>query len=301
MFNRVSVSPAVAFGVAAFGIASFSLMDVLMKTLSIHIGAYNAVLWRNVIGAMIAGALFISARHRWPSPTNIRLHLKRSIIVAMMAVSFFWSLIHLPLAEAIGLSFISPVIALYLARILLGEHIGKAAIIASAAGLCGVGIIVFGKFKGNYSSDMLWGVAAVLFSAVVYAYNLILARQQAQKAGPVEITFFQNLLTAVVLSLFAPWFVEPVALAWYPLLIGAALLAIISLLLLSWAYARAEAQILIPVEYTGFVWAVIFGWIFFSEAVTIETLIGTILIITGSLVAARAKPQIIQHTEQVSA
>jgi S-adenosylmethionine uptake transporter len=287
-----TASPALAFAVAAAGIGFFSLMDAAMKDLSIALGAYNAVLWRNMTGSVMAGALFLVMRQSWPQVHVLRLHAWRSLIVAVMALSFFWAIARLPLAEAIGLSFIAPVIALYLAAILLGEKIGREAMIASAAGLAGVVIIIFGRFGGGeYSKDALWGVAAVLFSAVVYAYNLVLARQQAQLAGPVEIAFFQNLFVSAVLMLAGPWFLEPVALGKLPMVAGAATLAIIALLLLSWAYARAEAQILIPVEYTAFVWAAIFGWLFFAEPVTIWTVTGTALIVAGSLVAARAKPQ----------
>jgi S-adenosylmethionine uptake transporter len=294
-------SPAIAFAVAAAGIGTFSLMDAAMKDLSISVGAYNAVLWRNLAGCLMAGILFLVTGQGWPARENLRLHLWRSFIVAGMAVSFFWAIAVLPLAEAIGLSFIAPVIALYLAAILLGEKIGREAILASVAGLAGVGVILYGKFSGHYSSDALWGAAAVLFSAVLFAYNLILARQQAQAAGPIEIAFFQNLLTASVLALAAPWFLAPLVLAQVPMLLTAASLAIFSLLLMSWAYARAEAQILIPVEYTAFVWAVLFGWVFFNEPVTLTTLIGTALIVGGSLIAARVKPAIVNHVEMASA
>lgn len=272
-----------------------------MKDLSISVGAYNAVLWRNLVGTLIAGILFVATGQGWPARDNLRLHLWRSFIVAGMAVSFFWALAVLPLAEAIGLSFIAPVIALYLAAILLGEKIGREAILASVAGLAGVGVILYGKFSGHYSNDALWGALAVLFSAVLFAYNLILARQQAQAAGPIEIAFFQNLLTASVLALAAPWFLAPLVVAKVPMLLTAASLAIFSLLLMSWAYARAEAQILIPVEYTAFVWAMLFGWLFFDEPVTLTTLIGTALIVGGSLIAARVKPAIVNHVEMASA
>ena len=295
-----TTSPATAFAVAAAGIGFFSLMDVAMKDLSIALGAYNAVIWRNMAGAIFAGALFLFARQGWPDRSALRLHAWRSLVVAIMAISFFWAIARLPLAEAIGLSFIAPVIALFLAAILLGEKIGREAIIASVAGLAGVAVILFGKFSGHYSREALWGVAAVLFSAVVFAYNLILARQQAQIAGPIEIAFFQNLLTASILALAAPWLLEPLPMAKLPILSGAALLAILSLLLLSWAYARAEAQVLIPVEYTGFIWAAIFGWLFFTEPVTVWTIAGTALIVAGSLVAARVKPEPINQVEMAS-
>jgi S-adenosylmethionine uptake transporter len=298
--SQKQTNPAIAFAVAAAGIGTFSLMDAAMKDLVLVIGAYNAVLWRNMTGSVLAGGLYFASRQGWPARRTIQLHLWRSIVVAAMAISFFWALGRLPLAEAIGLSFIAPVIALYLAAILLDEKIGREAIIASVAGLAGVVVILIGRFQGQYSDEAFWGVVAVLFSAVVFAYNLILARQQAQIAKPVEIAFFQNLFVAAVLALAAPWLLQPLPITAMPMLAGAAALAIVSLLLMSWAYARAEAQILIPVEYTAFVWAALFGWLFFSEPVTGWTVGGTALIVAGSLIAARTKPQPVNQVEMAS-
>ena len=289
--------PFVPFMVAAAGVGTFSLMDAAMKDLALSIGAYNAVMWRNTVGALLMGVLFVGTRQKWPPVYLLKIHLWRSIVVAVMAVSFFWSLTKLPLAEAIGLSFIAPVIALYLAAVMLKETIGKEAIWASLAGLGGVAIIMAGRLSGHYTMDHIWGAAAVLFSAVVFAYNLILARQQAQVAGPIEIAFFQNLFVALTLGLAAPWFLKPIGMSDAPMVGASAALAVISLLLLSWAYARAEAQILIPVEYTAFVWAAFFGWLFFAEPVTLPVLLGTALIVGGSLIAARAKPVPVNQVE----
>jgi len=289
--------PFVPFMVAAAGIGTFSLMDAAMKDLALSIGAYNAVMWRNSVGALLMGVLFVGTRQKWPPAHLLKMHLWRSIVVAVMAVSFFWSLTKLPLAEAIGLSFIAPVIALYLAAVMLKETIGKEAIWASLAGLGGVAIIMAGRLSGHYTMDHIWGAAAVLFSAVVFAYNLILARRQAQVSGPIEIAFFQNLFVALTLGLAAPWFLQSIGMSDAPMVGASAALAVISLLLLSWAYARAEAQILIPVEYTAFVWAAFFGWLFFAEPVTWPVLLGTALIVGGSLIAARAKPVPVNQVE----
>ncbi|OYU02215.1 MAG: EamA family transporter [Sphingomonadaceae bacterium PASS1] len=289
--------PFIPFMVAAAGVGTFSLMDAAMKDLALSIGAYNAVMWRNSVGALLMGVLFVATRQKWPPVYLLKIHLWRSIVVAVMAVSFFWSLTKLPLAEAIGLSFIAPVIALYLAAVMLKETIGKEAIWASLAGLGGVAIIMAGRLSGHYTMDHVWGAAAILFSAVVFAYNLILARQQAQVSGPIEIAFFQNLFVALTLGLVAPWFLQPIGMSDAPMVGSSAALAVISLLLLSWAYARAEAQILIPVEYTAFVWAAFFGWLFFAEPVTLPVLLGTALIVGGSLIVARAKPVPVNQVE----
>ncbi|MEZ5570874.1 MAG: DMT family transporter [Halioglobus sp.] len=295
--SQVSRFPAVPFAITCLGIATFAAMDAFMKGLSIAMGAYNAVLWRSAMAVALAAVLYVCKRQRWPGRAVIRLHVLRGVLTSLMAFLFFWGLIYIPLAEAIGLSFIAPLIALYLAAVLLKEKIGEKAILASLIGFAGAMVIVGGRWSGEYSEDIGKGIAAILLSAVLYAYNLILQRQQALIAEPVEIVFFQNGTMFVVYLLFAPFFAVVPALEQVPSLAAAALLATAAILLLSWAYARAEANILIPVEYTAFIWAVLFGALIFAEEVAIETLCGTALIVFGCLVATRQKQQHIDHVE----
>jgi S-adenosylmethionine uptake transporter len=283
--------------VACMGIATFAGMDAAMKGLSLQMGAYNAMLWRTALALVLAAALFLLRRGRWPSASVLRFHIWRGVVTSLMAFLFFWGLVYVPLAEAIALSFIAPLIALYLAAALLKEKIGNLAVLASVIGFAGALVIVGGRLGSHYSEDIFKGVVAILLSAILYAYNLILQRQQAQIAGPVEITFFQNATMVAVYLVFAPFYAVVPDLHQLPGLGAAALLGIASLLLLSWAYARAEAKILIPVEYTAFVWACLFGWLAFGEDVTAATLGGTALIVVGCLVAMRQKPDRVDHIE----
>jgi S-adenosylmethionine uptake transporter len=279
------------------GIATFAGMDVLMKSLSIEMGAYNAMLWRTSIALSIAAALFFGRRGRWPGKAVVRVHVWRGVVTSVMAFLFFWGLAHVPLAEAIGLSFIAPLIALYLAAVLLKEKIGDKAILASVIGFAGAMVIIGGKLGGEYSVEMGKGMAAILLSAILYAYNLILQRQQALIAKPVEIAFFQSATVVTVYLVFAPALAVTPAMDQFPSLVGAAVLGLTSVLLLSWAYRRAEAKILIPVEYTAFIWAALFGWLVFAEEVTLATLVGTALIVAGCLLATRQQPGHVDHVE----
>lgn len=283
-------SPALPVAVACAGIGLFALMDALMKDLSLAIGAYNAVLWRCWLGAALAGGVWAALRSAWPSAALLRLHGIRAVLVAAMAVSFFWALARLPLAEAIALSFIAPIITLYLAAVLLGEKVGRDAITGSLLGLAGMAVIVSAKLGGEGGGFRdAPAVAAVLFSAVCYAFNLIIARRQAQLASPTEIAFFQNLLVASILTLAAPWLAVLPAAAWWPHLGGAAVLATASVFLLAFAYARAEAQTLVTVEYSAFLWAALLGWLWFGEMLVWQTLAGAGLIVAGCLIVARRK------------
>lgn len=283
-------STAAAFGVATLGIAAFSIMDAVMKGLSLQIGAYNALLWRTMAGAVIGGAIFFARRSLWPRRDVMRVHLIRGILSAFMAILFFWGLARVPLAQAIALAFVAPLIALYLAAILLKEQIERRAILASLLGFGGVLVIFGGQAKADLGPEAFRGSIAILASAALYAYNIILMRRQALLAKPIEIAFFMSLIMTSCFLVAAPLLAEIPGPEHLPGIVGAALLAFVSLMLLSWAYARAEAQHLAPVEYTSFIWAAILGFLFFGERVQPLTLAGATMIVAACLVAASRRP-----------
>lgn len=295
---RTATSPVLAVSVCTLGIFLLSAMDASVKALVVVIGAYNTLLWRSVLATAAAGTLWAAASNRRTSAEAVRLHGLRGVVVSFIALAFFWGLGRLPLAEAIALSFIAPLIALFLAALLLGERIGRAAVGASLIGLAGVLVIMLGKFSGAaYSPDAVLGMAAIIASAVLYAYNLILARRQALVASPLEIAFLQNLVVAVTLGLAAPWAGMLLPRDQWALTAAVTALALIGHYLMSWSYARAEAQYLIPTEYSAFVWAIALGWIFFEEKVTWPTVVGAALIIAGCLIASRARPKLVEPIE----
>lgn len=280
-------SIALPFAVACLGIASFTAMDAAMKGLSIAIGAYNASLWRTLAATLLGGLIFFGKRLPLPAPSTFRLHLLRGGIVAVMAVLWFWGIARVPLAESIALSFIAPLIALYLAGLILDERIRRQAILGSLLGLSGVAVMLVTRASGRYEPHVLAGMAAILCSALLYAFNLVLMRKQALVASPVEVGFFQNLTTGLFLLLAAPFYAVVPAVGHAPPIVLSAALALFSLMCLSWAYARAEAQSLVVVEYTGFGWGALWGWIVFGEAVGWWVVAGTALIVIGCYIAVR--------------
>ncbi len=279
--------PAIPFAVATLGIALFSGMDALMKGLSLAIGTYNALLWRTLAGAVIGGVLYLASRSPRPGRAALRVHLIRGTMGSLMALLFFWGLARVPMAQAIALAFVAPLIALYLAAVMLKERIERGAVLASLLGFAGVVVILAGQAQAELGREALLGSIAILASAGLYAWNIILMRQQAQLAGPIEIAFFMALIMVACFALAAPFLAVPPPAGRLPAIVGSALLALGSLMLLSWAYARAEAQRLAPVEYTGFIWASIFGWLIFAEPVQPLTLAGAAMIVGACWAATR--------------
>ena len=281
-------TPLTAFLVGMVGIATFSGMDAVMKGLVIALGIYATMVWRMLAGVAMAGVLF-AARPNWPTRAAVRIHLFRGALTTVMAVLFFWGLARVPLAQAIALAFIAPLIALFLASAMLGETISRRTIGASLVAFGGVALIFVGQAQADLGHDALLGSIAILVSAVCYAVNIILMRQQALVAKPIEIAFFQNLIVAALL--LCAWPVVGGAsfppLDQVPFVLLASFLSTASLLLLSWAYARAEASYLAATEYTSFLWAMLLGWLVFGETVSLYTLAGAALIVAGCIAAAR--------------
>ena len=280
------------FAAAALGVGCLSVMDAFMKEAALTTGTFTATVLRSAMGAAIIAPVWLWRRTHWPARATMKLHLERGIISAFMALSFFYALTRLPLAEAIAISFIAPLLALYLARVLLGEVIQPRAVIASVLGFAGTLVIVGGKIgAGDFDRETALGLASLMFSAVLYAYNFVVVRRQSQLAGPVEIATFHSGVGGLVLLMFVPFLGTPVVSDALPYIAAAAVLTVAGAMAIAWAYARGEAQALIPIEYSGFLWASVLGWAFFREAVTLPTLAGTVLIVTGCWLATRKGAQ----------
>ena len=286
--NRV-ISPALAFAVAALGIGLFSMMDAVMKSLVLAIGVYNALLWRQMVSVGLGAVAWMMGKSGRPSGRALKLHLARGLVTTAMAVLFFWGLARVPMAQAISLTYIAPILALLLGAMTLGERVGRKAVFASIMALCGVLVVMIGHGRGVAGPEAFHGALAVLGSAVLYAVNLVIARMQSQAARPGEIAFFQAVVITATLALAAPWLAAVPDAAQWPKLVLAAGLATASLWLLGWAYAHGDTGFLATTEYTSFVYAAVLGFLVFGERVSAFTLSGAAIIVVACLYAARRR------------
>lgn len=286
--NRVAQQPVQAFLVALAAVGVLSVMDALMKSLVIALGIYVVSVWRSLLGAITGAVIYLPRRKGWPDRRTLRIHLSRGAIITVMGLAFFWGLARTPIAQAIALTFIAPLIALFLSALFLGEKVGRSVIGGSSLAFAGVALIFAGQAQADLGRDALLGSAAILFSALCYAVNIVLMRAQAMAARPPEITFFQNATIAGIMLLSLPFFggVAWPEGHWTELLI-ASLMSTTGLLLFAYAYARGEASYLSVTEYSAFVWAAALGWYIFGEALSPLTVGGAALIVAGCLIAAR--------------
>ena len=286
--NRVPQQPVQAFVVALAAVGLLSVMDAVMKSLVIALGIYVVSLWRSLLGAITGAVIYLPRRKGWPDRKTLRLHVSRGAIITVMGIAFFWGLARTPIAQAIALTFIAPLIALFLSALFLGERIGRSVIGGSLLAFVGVGFILAGQAQADLGRDALLGSAAILFSALCYAVNIVLMRAQAMAARPPEITFFQNATIAAIMLLSLPLMG---GVAWpeghWPALVAVSLMSTPGVLLFAYASARGEAGYLSVTEYSAFIWAAVLGWVFFDESLSSLTVAGAVLIVAGCLIAAR--------------
>jgi len=262
-----------------------------MKHLVLVIGIVAVSVWRSAANLLVSTILYLPRRRSWPDRKTMRVHVVRGVVVTVIAALFFWGIGRVPLAQAIALTFIAPLIAMLLAAFTLDEHVGPRSILGAVAAFAGVIVIVLGQARAQVATDVLLGIAAILASALCYAVNIVLMRRQALAAKPLEINFFQ------CVTVMALWLVAIPAVgmpAWpggqWLWIAVACLLSTSGTLLFAWGYARGPASYLAVTEYSGFLWASALGWIVFHERVSLYTLAGAVLIVAGCLVAARGKP-----------
>jgi S-adenosylmethionine uptake transporter len=288
--NRVVQHPLKAFAAALAAVAILSIMDAVMKHLVLAIGIIAVSIWRSLANLIIAALLYLPRQAPWPDRKTLTIHIARGILVTLMAVLFFWGIGRVPLAQAIALTFIAPLIALLLAALFLQERIGGRSIAGSIGAFAGVIVIVLGQARAELGPKALLGSAAIIASALCYAANIVVMRRQALAAKPLEINFFQCVTVMAVWLIALPLAGLP---AWPAGQAGwvvvASLMSTVGGLLFAWAYARAEASYLAVTEYSAFLWAAALGWIVFQEPVSLYTLAGAALIVGGCLVAARRK------------
>lgn len=288
--NRVAQHPVQAFLAALAAVGTLSIMDAVMKHLVLVIGIFAVSVWRSAANLLVSAALYIPTRASWPDRKIVRVHVARGVIVTVMAFLFFWGIGRVPLAQAIALTFIAPLIALLLASVFLHEQIGSRSIIGSLAAFGGVIIIVLGQAQAHLGTDALLGTISILGSALCYAVNIVLMRHQALAAKPLEINFFQSVTVMAMWLLAIPAYGLP---DWpggqWGWIAVACVLSTSGTLLFAWGYARGEASYLAVTEYSAFLWASVLGSLVFNESVSLYTLAGAVLIVGGCLVAARRK------------
>ena len=284
------------------GVFVFSLQDAVIKQVS---GAYpltQVVVIRSLVAIPILLALVqmdvgwraIISPDFWPLTA-------RAAIMFVSYTAYYLAFPALPLADAVALYFTVPLFVTALAGPFLGERSGWKVWIAVGVGFVGV-MVMLQPGSGLFEPAALLS----LLAAAMYGTSMLMARRLGVAQAASIMTFYQNGVflagagaTAWVLYalgvvdaqhpslsfLVRPW-VWP---GWSDglLIASCGVIASAGMMLLTTAYRIARASTVAPFEYSGVLWAPLWGFLFFAEVPRMATVTGAALIVGAGLVALR--------------
>lgn len=271
---------------AMLAAAAFIAMDATIKGLTARYGAVQLTFFRFGSGAAFALAIWAIWRTPMPSATQWRMHLLRSTLLLVTLGLYFHALSLLGLAQAVAMGYTAPLFISLLAMLILRERPTRWVWVALALGLAGAGVAMWPELAQS-GRPRLTGLLFAGVSAVTFAFVMVLTRRQAQSDSIPTFLLLQNALPLVLLAAPAAVIWRPVPATDWPAIAAVGAFASVGLAAITWALRHMEASRLAPVEYTGFVWAALIGYLAFGEVPSAYTAGSALLIVAGCLLLLR--------------
>lgn len=257
----------------------YAILNAMAKMMTQHYPLAEVTFFRNAFALIPATAMLAAgggvARLR---TSHLFGHFWRAVIGLTSMVLLFLSYHLMPMADAVALSFSAPLFLTVLSVPLLGERVGPYRWGAVAVGFVGALIIV------RPGGEMLnTGALVGLAASVAYSLAMIAMRQLGRTEAPVTTVFYFTVFTTLLTAFALPF-------AWTaPTPGGFALMALMGLVgggaqyFATRAYACAPAAVVSPFNYTGILWATLFGWVFWGDWPDAAVLVGAAIIIASGL------------------
>jgi drug/metabolite transporter (DMT)-like permease len=265
----------------------FGLMAIAIRYASRQQHPFEIAFFRSIFGALFALPLvFVSGREILITD-KIGFYIARCVIGMLGMLAGFWAIVHLPLAQAIALSYSSPLFVTIGAVLFLGEIVRMRRWSAVAAGFIGVLVIV-----RPGADSMAGGALIAVMAAAMSGMTTVSIKFLSRSEPPDRIVLLTTLLW-VPLSLPAALTVWkwPDAATW-PWLVLSGLLGTGGHYFWTRALRLADASLLAPFSYMQLLVVTMLAWFLFGETLDAYTATGAAIIIGATLYIARREAQL---------
>ena len=261
-------------------VISFSIMDICVKWLDYY--PVGQVLFLRFFIGFIP-IFFIIPKNRlldFYKTSRPWLHAFRAICGALAIIALFFGLRELPLADVVSLTFGGPIFVTVASIFFLSERVGIKRWSAVLVGFIGMLLIVQPAFINlNY-----YYISPIIF-CIFFACVAISVRSLSKTEPNYRIAFYFTVLCSVLglATIFQGNWVLPTKID-LAIFIIMGLCGSVANLLLTQSYRLAEASLVTPIKYLSLVFAIVFGFLIWSEIPKFLTLFGALLVITSSLI-----------------
>jgi drug/metabolite transporter (DMT)-like permease len=275
-----------------FSTILFGLMAVTIRLASKTQHPFEIAFFRNLFGLLFTLPLLFKHGPGLLKTNKLPLYLLRCVIGTIGMLAGFWAIVHLPLAQAVAISYSTPLFVTLGAVWILGETVRVRRWTAVIVGFIGV-IILLHPDAEAFSAASLVALLAALMSASVAISIKFLTRSESPDAIVVYTTALWVPLSLLPALMF--WQM-PSGITWLWLLL-AGLFGTLAHLCWTRALQSGDASTLTPISFMQVLVVAVFGWWLFGERVDRYTLIGALIIFASNVYLAhreivRAKPSV---------
>ena len=262
-------------------------IDVCAKTLGRNFDPLQVTFFRFFMQVCLLMPLVIYNRLWVIPPGTLAIQCIRGITLVIATFCFFWAIQHLPLAEAIAIFFVQPLILTGLSVLVLGETSRMRRIFAIISGLIGAMMVLQPSFV-----VFGWPALLPLVSAVSMAFYMILTSRISTVAHPFQMQVVVGLVAVIVLGLMmilgqfasipGTGFLMPDS-SHFKWIVGMGIASTIGHMFIVFSTQNAPASVLAPFQYVEIVTAALFGYLFFNDMPADTTFVGTFIIIASGV------------------
>ncbi|MRU15831.1 DMT family transporter [Roseovarius sp. A21] len=284
---------------ALMAVMCFSLNDVGIKFLSDTYALHQVIFIRSSIGTLVMLAVImpLSGGFKVMRTRRLKMHLLRGVCVVIANMCLFLGLAAMPIADAVAVFFISPLVITVFSVVFLGETVGMRRWAAIAVGFMGVLVIVKPGTSAFQIASLLPMLAAMLYAVIhIVARKIGGTESAATMAFYIQVTFiiasagfgltlghgaYATETHPSLSFLLRAW--GPVMAEDWPVLFMLGLSGVMGGFFISQAYRLSEAAFAAPFEYVAMPMAIMWGVTVFGTWPAPTAWIGIALIIGSGL------------------
>jgi len=273
---------------------AFGLMAVAIRYATRYVPTQEVAFFRNAFGLLALLPMLIRPGSAPLKTQQLPRYFLRSAIGLASMLCAFWAIGHLPISQAISLSYSTPLFVTIAAVLWLGETVRMRRWAAVIIGFIGV-LIIVRPGSTSFTPGTLVAVGAAVLSSLV-----AIQIKQLTRVDSADTVVFYTYVFWVPLSLVPALFVWvwPTGLAWV-WLVATGVLGTLGQLLWTRALRLGEVSALTPISFMQLPLVSLLGWLLFNETLDRWTVIGAGIILGANayiahreaVLARRAKSQ----------
>ena len=273
---------------------AFGLMAIAIRYATRYVPTQEVAFFRNAFGLLALLPMLIRPGSAPLRTQQLPRYFLRSAIGLASMLCAFWAIGHLPISQAISLSYSTPLFVTIAAVLWLGETVRLRRWAAVIIGFVGV-LIIVRPGSTSFTPGTLVAVGAAVLSSLV-----AIQIKQLTRVDSADTVVFYTYVFWVPLSLVPALFVWvwPTGLAWV-WLVATGVLGTLGQLLWTRALRLGEVSALTPISFMQLPLVSLLGWLLFNETLDRWTVIGAAIILGANayiahreaVLARRAKSQ----------